>query len=75
MNNKTPDYTRRAINAYKKTVKVFQISVKLDIWERMQAVGMTAKSIKPLIMAELERRERSADDQAATGEDWPGWID
>ena len=57
---KTPQYTRDAIKAYKERNKVMQITVPAAVWDRMQAVGMDAKSIRPLILAELEKRESAS---------------
>ena len=63
--NKTPEYTRRAIEKYNKSVKRIAISIKLEDWEQMQSVGMTSKDIKPLVYAEFERRKSAADQQGA----------
>lgn len=57
---KTNEYTRRAIDNYRKTHKTLQIVFSLDELERMTAAGMTSKDIKPLVMAEIERREKES---------------
>ena len=56
--SKMPEYTRRAIENYRKTHKTLQIMFSFDELDRMKAAGMTTKDIKPLVMTELERRER-----------------
>lgn len=55
---KTTEYTRRAIDNYRKSHKTLQIVFSLDELERMTAAGMTSRDIKPLVMAEIERREK-----------------
>lgn len=68
---KTPEYTRRAIDNYRKTHKTLQIVFSLDELERMTAAGMTSKDIKPLVMAEIERREKTKNENQVAAEPIP----
>ena len=69
--SKMPEYTRRAIENYRKTHKTLQIVFSLDELERMTAAGMTSKDIKPLVMAEIERREKTKNENQVAAEPIP----
>ena len=64
--NKTPEYTRRAIDNYRKTHKTIQVTFSIDELERMENAGMTSKDIKPLVIKEIERREKQIEKTVKT---------
>ena len=57
---KTPDYTMRAINEYRKSHKVKQLTFSIDEMERLDAVSLTTAEIKKIVMDELHRREEAS---------------
>lgn len=63
---KTPEYTRRAIEKYHAKFARFTISTPHDVKDRLNAVlkpGESANSlINDLLLKEIERREKSRED-------------
>ena len=63
---KTPEYTRRAIDKYNTKFARFTVSTPHDVKDRLTAVlkpGESANSlINDLLLKEIERREKSRED-------------
>lgn len=53
----TPEYTRRAIENYRKKFDIVSDRLPAGAVERMKAVGMTPADRADAIIKELERRE------------------
>lgn len=55
----TPEYTRRAVENYRKKFDIVSVRLPAGAVERMKAVGMTPDDRVKAIMRELERREQN----------------
>ena len=56
---KIPEYTKRAIDNYRKKHYFMQLRFDRDIKERLELAGLTAAEVAVLVLDELERRENS----------------
>ena len=57
MANKTPAYTRAAVDRYRAKIDILHVRVPKGCRERLAAVGLPPAACADLIMTELERRE------------------
>jgi hypothetical protein len=58
--NKTPDYTRRAIDKYNSDHERMQLTFRKGEKDLMKSVGMDTKEIVRIIRAEYEKRAQKA---------------
>ena len=54
---KTPEYTRKAIENYRKKHYFMQVRFPLELKERLAAAGISAAVVSDLVLKELEKRE------------------
>ena len=76
--NKTPGYTRRAVERYQKSHDRLQLSLDQGEKERLASVGITPAEIKKLIRAEYQKRvatdQRNRSASAPTDDELPEWF-
>ena len=56
---KTPEYTRKAIETYRKKHYFMQVRFPLDYKDRLAAAGISAAVVSDLVLKELEKRENA----------------
>ena len=59
MEYKTKQYTRDAIKRYREKSKELHTNIPLELWERMQRVGLDAYDLKGMIEKEVQYREQT----------------